>query len=207
MADQAETRRVKVTNSAPGPRTIFTANGGYTLQKGESKTIPLTENDYKGIKPYVDLRHLELSEPDDDDDDEVVNNDIGGEDTSGNPVEGAKTLGVDIVPTNVDPEDDDDDFTGPDSTDGEFGDDSRESAGVIPTHIEHRGFGRWYGMAGEERITAAMTEAEAEAYAAEHTVVKKTAQDPSDETPPAEETETQTEADVETAPADETTGA
>lgn len=198
MAEQPKYERIKLTNKAPGPRTIFTANGGHTLQKGESKTIPLTENDYKGLKPYLDLGHLEAG-PGDPEEDTVESTDLGGEDTTGNPVEGAKNLGVDIVPTNQAPEpsDDEPEYTGPDSTDGEGGEDSQESQGEKPTHVEHRGFGRWYGMQGEERVTPAMTEAEADAYAEENGIAKKTAQDPSDEVqetvqddvpPPADET-------------------
>ena len=183
MAEQPRYERVKLTNKAPGPRTIFTAQGGTTIQKGESKTILLTENDYKGLKPYTDIGHIEVGAPDPEED-VVESTDLGGEDTTGNPVEGAKNLGVDIIPTNQTPEPEDDEEeeqTPPDSTDGEMGDDSQQSQGEKPTHVEHRGFGRWYGMQGEERVTPAMTEAEADAYAEQNGIAKKTAQDPSDE--------------------------
>lgn len=80
-----------------------------------------------------------------------------------------------------------DDLNGPDSTDGDLGDDSQAARAEKPTHIEHRGFGRWYGMNGEERVTGAMTEAEADAYAEEQGIIKKTASDPSEETETAPE--------------------
>lgn len=193
MADRVE--RIKVTNNAPGPRTIYTATGGHTLAKRESKTIPLTENDFKAIKPYVDLGHFALSEPDPETDLSPEDfQDLGG----GEPAPRSRG---DIMPINqVEEADDDDqstaedDLNGPDSTDGDLGDDSQAAQAEKPTHIEHRGFGRWYGMNGEERITGAMTEAEADAYAEEQGIIKKTASDPS------EETETVTEV-VEEAPA------
>lgn len=208
MADEQRRERIKVTNNAPGPRTILTSTGGETLQKGESKTLLLTENDYKALKPYIDLGHFQLSEPDPEEDVETINTDLGGEDTTGNPVEGAKTLGVDIVPVNQVEEPEGDEPNGdepegdePDSTDGEFGEDSRESQGQKPTHIEHRGFGRWYGMLGEDRVTPAMNETEADAYAEEHGIVKKAAKDPSNEDAAEDAVE---EAPAETPPADET---
>lgn len=198
MADQ-ERRRVKITNKGPGPRTIFTSEGGETIPKGGFRNLNLNENDYKGIKPYVDLGHLELGEPDPEPE-TVATGDIGGAPLpSGNPVDAAQEqAGVDIVPASEGPEEDDE--TTPDETpiegrptDGEAGDDAVDE--LKPTHVEHRGFGRYYGLSGDEKVTKAMTEAEANAYAEEHGLMSPVVADPSkeDETieeapPPADET-------------------
>ena len=191
--------RVKVTNKGPGPRTIFTSEGGETIPKGGSLTLLLNENDYKGIKPYLDLGHLELGAPDPEPE-TILTSDIGGEPLpSGNPVDAATDhLGnQDIVPENTVDEDDgadDEAFVEGQSTDGEGGDDPADQK---PTHVEHRGFGRFYGMIGDEKVTKAMTQDEANAYAEENGLSAPVVQDPSKEDePPAEETP----------PEDETTG-
>jgi hypothetical protein len=176
---------VKITNKGPGPRMVLLPTDGKTIQKNASVVLQLTENDYKGLKPYVDIGHLVLSEPTDDEIDEVrgtTNQDIGGEPAgdispadplkSGNPVDAASEGGEgDIIPASA--EDDDDEGLGDDNEDG-------------PTHVEHRGFGRYYGMRGDEKITAAMTENEANAYAEEHNLQAPVAPNPADEEPAAE---------------------
>jgi len=204
MAERAE--RIKVTNNAPGPRTIYTSNGGHTLAKNESKTVSLTENDYKAIRPYVDLGHFALSEPDPEPELTPEDfNDLGGDTSQPAPRSFGDIMPINQVEEPDDNEGDDDDQTGPDSTDGELGDDSAAAAAERPTHIEHRGFGRWYGMNGEERITGAMTEAEADAYAEEQGIIKKTASDPSEEAPAEDETVEEAPASADETVSDQTT--
>lgn len=179
----AETRKVSITNKAPGPRFVNANGSTTTLQKGETRNFDLTEADYNGMRVYFEIGHF------------VIDEAIDEEEPAGDIMPGFESLKEepvaprgDVVPTNEtnDGDDDETDETdeeqgGPDSTDGELGDDARSSQNPV-THVEHRGFGRWYGMdANGERITEAMTETEAEAYAAEHGIAKAAQQDPSSE--------------------------
>lgn len=171
MADEQKTAVFRVTNKAPGPRMVLTATGGHSLQKDESKVLRLSENDVKGIQPYIDLKHFVLEPASEDDLPKATSVDIGGEQPelkTGNPVDAATVGGEgDIVPEEPTGGDDDD------------GLDDEQSDG--PTHVEHRGFGRFYGMRGDEKITQAMNEDEANAYAAEHNLQSPVTPDPSDE--------------------------
>lgn len=58
MAEKKEW--VKITNTGPGPRMVLLPTGGDTIQKGASKVLEMTETDYKGIQPYIDLGHLRV---------------------------------------------------------------------------------------------------------------------------------------------------
>lgn len=182
----AESKLFKVTNAAPGPRQIFTAKGGHTIQKGGSKNIELTENDIKGIKPYLDLKHLILGEPDKEEAPAEVEKPLLSTDIDNS----TNSVVSDITPTHV----------------GE-GDDEQlppEIDDEKPVIVKHLGFGRWYGLSdadnNESKVTEAMTTAEAEAYAADHGIPKGNQPDPSEPTTETDET------GEETAIVDETTG-
>lgn len=192
-----ETRLFKVTNKAPGPRQVLTRNGGVTIEPGQSKNVELTESDWKAMKPYRDIGHLQFAEPDEEEQSDELQFDLGKQITPAtltpvterpepqNPIE-------QIIP-NDEPEHDDEELP-PEIDD--------EKAVVV----KHLGFGRWYGLSDadnkESRVTEAMTGAEAEAYAAEHGIPKGNLPDPSDEG----EAEVDTEATEleQNAPADET---
>lgn len=176
MADNSNW--VKVKNVGPGPRMLLLPHDGRTLQKGEIAIMRMTENDIKGIQPYVDLKHLELSEASAEDIAAVQqtgSKDIGGTVQTGNPVKEAVNQG-DIIPEEDAGDHDDNDENVVD----------QDADPDAPTHIEHRGFGRWYGFAGEQKITEAMTEDEANAYAEQHKLQAPVAVNPSDEEPAEE---------------------
>lgn len=176
---------VKLTNKGPGPRMVLLPTEGKTIQKGASAILQMTENDYKGIQPYISLGHIVVSDPTHE---EIAalssfeNNDIGDTVQSGS-VDAAKNIAGDIVPNEPDlPDDDDDD-------DESTGDGTDIDDVGAPTHVEHRGFGRFFGMSGDEKITSAMSEAEADAYAEEHGLKSPVKANPSAENQdlPAEE--------------------
>ena len=172
MAEQKK-HWVKVSNQGPGPRMLLLPEGGKTVQKNSSVVLQMTENDVKGIQPYIDLGHIKIEDATDDEikaaqptESRDIGGDIQPEDPlkSGNPVDAATAGGEgDIVPAG-EAEDDETDLND-DENDG-------------PTHVEHRGFGRYYGMRGDEKITQAMTEAEANAYAEEHSLQAPVTPDP-----------------------------
>ena len=195
MADQKK-YWAKVSNKGPGPRMLLLPTAGKTIQKNSSVVVELTDQDVKGIQPYIDLGHIVVEEATEEEIAAAVpstNNDIGDTVQSGKVPE-ARTIAGDIVPNEPDLGNEDEDNGGED-LDNE--DDVKDG---VPTHVEHRGFGRWYGFAGDEKLTQAMTEDEANAYAEEHKLQKPVAADPSADdlppeevTPPADETDAASE--------------
>jgi hypothetical protein len=181
-----ESKLFKVTNAAPGPRQIFTARGGHTIPKGGSKNIELTELDIKGIKPYLDLNHLILGEPDEAEEPAPVEAPLLSTDIDNQ----TRTVVGDIMPDHVGEGDDD-------QLPPEIDDEK-------PVIVKHLGFGRWFGLSRandpESKVTEAMTGPEAEAYAADHGIPKGNQPDPSEPTTEVSETNEEQAA----TPADET---
>ena len=174
-----DTKRYVVTNKAKGGRMILTPTGGTTIFAGESRTFELTEKDLEAARPYIDNGDLQVREATKDDAAPE-----GAPLTSLNPTassDGAKGVSTDGGEAPVDPAD-----VPVDENDADV------------THVEHRGFGRWFGMKGDEAVTEAMTKAEAEAFAAEHKVPLGKEPDP------AAEDEVETPAEEPASPPDET---
>lgn len=188
---QKETSWKKVSNKGPGPRMLLLPTDGKTIQKNSSVVVQMSEDDVKGIQPYIDLGHIVVEEATEEEIAAAVpstNNDIGDTVQSGKVPE-ARTIAGDIVPNEPDLGKED----GEEDDQNENDDPDRDND--APTHVEHRGFGRFYGMAGDQKITAAMTEEEANAYAEEHKLTAPVVANPSDDEKPPEEA---------TPPADET---
>lgn len=188
MADdenkEVVTQVFRIHNIGPGPRQVLLPTEGKTIPKGGNVVLRLTENDVKGIQPYISLGHLRLEVAQEDELPRAVSADIGGDIPlkTGNPVDSASVGGEgDIVPTEPEVFDQE---GNPTDTETEIDQNAPEGQ---PTHVEHRGFGRWYGFAGDEKITEAMTEDEADAYAEEHGLQKPVAANPSEDDTPAEE--------------------
>ena len=172
--------RYEVTNSAAGPRSITTATGGITVPRGESRVIELSDNDVKGLKAYTDNGDLSIKQTSD------AESPIRT--IPGVPAPTPASEGAEVVTANGEskpPED----VTPADAVPFRDPNDPQSN----PTAVKHLGFGRWYGLNGEEKVTEAMTRAEAEAYAAEHSLVVGEEADPSkepgaDDKPPEEQT-------------------
>lgn len=171
--------RYEVTNSAAGPRSISTSTGGITVPRGESRVIELSDNDVKGLKAYTDNGDLSIKQTSD------AESPIRT--IPGVPAPTPASEGAEIVTANGEskpPED----VTPADAVPFRDPNDPQSN----PTAVKHLGFGRWYGLNGEEKVTEAMTKAEAEAYAGEHGLTVGEDADPSkeggdaDEKPPEE---------------------
>lgn len=176
---EAKLPRYNITNNARGPRMVLTPGGGKTVRPEETIVMTLTENELKAAKPYVDNGDLTIVETDDDEAaapaSATFNATPSSDGASANPPgEKPKPVEGDVVDNeNLD------------------GDNERDV-----THVQHLGFGRWFGMKGDEKVTEAMTRAEAEAFAEEHKVPIGSEPDPSanqsgdtdNETPPPGET-------------------
>lgn len=171
-AAQPERRRIKITNTSPGPRVIHTEKGGTTIPVNGSATVTLTQNDARILRPYVDLGHLTFSEPDPEEDGPV-----------------SRDMPPRGVPSTARPL-------------GEgVGDIVEPSTYDALTHVEHRGFGHWFGMAGTDSITESMNRQDAAAFAAEHGVPIGKMPDP---TNPEAATADEDESKGPTPPPDET---
>lgn len=201
-----------ITNKARGGRMILTPEGGTTLFAGESRVLELTDNELKAAQPYFDNGDFEKRTPSEDEAREagllIYTGGVGPGSVNATPSsDGAQTLkgnsDQETVPVLG---------TDPHATtkangqqveggeiilQGTAGDERlpAEDDGVVATHVEHRGFGRWFGMKGSEPVTEAMTRSEAEGFANEHRIPMGKEPDPSDvadeteETPPDEPTD------------------
>jgi len=178
-----------VTNNARGPRMIVTPAGGRTIPVGGSIVADLDDNTLKANQPRVDLGELTFTE--------------GGEDgaevaplVSLNATPSSDGAETPLVTNAIGGTDDASDIS-PDDPD---------NIQTSPlTHVEHKGFGRYYGMSGDEKITEAMTRQEAEAFAAENNVPVGAEPDPGEQyiASAGDETDGQEPAS-ETSPPDET---
>lgn len=155
------TKRYVITNQAQGGRMILTPTGGATIFKGESRVFELTENELKMAKPYFDNGDLVYREATDED----VGVEVAMSSQNATPSsDGAEAVGGDTSTVEG--------GTAADEVVGEFDPDKL-------INVEHRGFGRYYGMSAEGPITEAMTRTEAEAFAQEHNVPIGPAPNPS----------------------------
>lgn len=179
---EAKLPRYYITNNARGPRMILTPGGGKTVRPGETETVTLTDNEMKAVQPYISNGDLSIREVPEGEEEESAGTQVSMNATPSS--DGAKLDNAsDTVPAAAGA-----------STEGDSSDVVDDENGPDVTHVEHKGFGRWYGMKGDERVTEAMTRAEAEAFAEEHKVPMGNEPDPEensaagadDETPPTE---------------------
>jgi hypothetical protein len=172
-----------ITNKAKGDRMVLTATGGATVIKGQTSVFDLEENELKAAQPYFDNGDLEYRKATEDDLTAAGMAPVVSLNATPSS-DAARAVGENTMPTNT-PVDE-----------NKFGaEETVDDRDKDVTHVQHRGFGRWFGMKGDEPVTEAMNRAEAEAFAQEHKVPMGAEPDPAagdtnatDEAPPPTET-------------------
>jgi hypothetical protein len=164
--------RYVIENKAPGARMILTGTGtNVTFEKGAKLGFELTDEELEAGRPYFDSGELTYR-PAGPDDEALFPPPTAPVQRNATPSsDGATVVLRDGTEELI--------GTAQLASGVELDNPDLEDEGKDVTHVKHLGFGRWFGMKGDEKVTEAMTRAEAEAFAQEHNVPLGEEPDPS----------------------------
>lgn len=118
MSTKPKTAHYEVANTSPGPRFVMSAAGkAVTLEKGETRTVELTEAEAKSVKTRGDLTLSEATASATADD-TATQTQAPGAPNGGQPGAGGSADGREQTGTETDP--------------------------AAPAYVAHEGLGRWF---------------------------------------------------------------